>query len=112
MKKLVTAWLLLMSLQVSPGNAQTTPTPSASGSPGSAGSASFCLYEVPVDDSGKRKWVNLGIVQYVDLNRNDLRFYYGGGNFGGGYEVRVPVASAAEGLALLDHMRAAAAACR
>ncbi len=83
-----------------------SPPPTAQGSP------SFCLYEVSVDDSGKRKWINLGIVQYIDLNRSDLRVYYGGGNFGGGYEVKVAVASAAEGLALLDRMRQAAAACR
>lgn len=75
------------------------------------GSTSFCLFEVPGED-GRRKWVNLGIVQYVELGRNDLRLYFGGGNFGGGYETRMTVASPADGLALIDRIRQAAAACK
>lgn len=76
------------------------------------GSTAFCLFEVPPDDTGRRRWVNLGIVQYVELGRGDLRIYFGGGNFGGGYETRIPVASGAEGIALLDRIKQAAATCK
>lgn len=95
-------------------NAQPTSSSSPLSSPSSSpqGSPAFCLYELPADDNGKRKWINLGIVQYIDLGRSDLRIYYGGGNFGGGYEEKIPVANAADGLLQLDRMRQMAAACR
>lgn len=76
------------------------------------GSTAFCLFEVPGDDDGRRKWINLGIVQYLELGRNDLRLYFGGGNFGGGYETRIPVPSQSDGLALIDRIRQAAATCK
>ena len=76
-----------------------------------AGSSAFCLFELP-DDGGKRRWINLGIVQYLELGRNDLRIYYGGGNFGGGYEAKIPVASALDAQGLIDRIKQAAAACR
>ena len=85
--------------------------PATSAVQGSPGSTAFCLFEVPNDDGGRRKWVNLGIVQYVELGRSDLRIYFGGGNFGGGYETRIPVGSQTEGLLLLDRIRQAAANC-
>ena len=118
MKGYVSVLALLLSAAAhadccnSPPMPSSPPPPVVSPPPAPQGSPSFCLYEVPVDDSGKRKWINLGIVQYIDLNRGDLRIYYGGGNFGSGYEVKVPVANAAEGLALLDRVRQAAASCR
>lgn len=77
-----------------------------------SGSASFCLYELPVGEDGKRRWLNLGIVQYIELNRNELRLYYGGGNFGGGYEVRLPLASPTQAEETLDRLRQAATACK
>ena len=77
-----------------------------------AGSSAFCLFELPDDDGGKRRWINLGIVQYLELGRNDLRIYYGGGNFGGGYEAKIPVASALDAQGLIDRIKQAAAACR
>ena len=91
-----------------PSMTSTAPPPVAQGSPGST---AFCLFEVPNDDGGRRKWVNLGIVQYLELGRSDLRIYYGGGNFGGGYETRIPVGSQTEGLLLLDRLRQTAANC-
>ena len=77
-----------------------------------AGSTAFCLYEIPADEAGKRRWINLGIVQYVDATRTELKIAYGGGSFGSGYEARIPVASLEEALAALDKMRKAAASCR
>ena len=110
----VLAFFLAAAAHADCCNSQPAPAtpPSVSPPPTLPGSPSFCLYELSVDDSSKRKWINLGIVQYVDLNRGELKIYYGGGNFGGGYEVKVPVASAAEGVALINQMRQTAAACR
>jgi hypothetical protein len=76
------------------------------------GSAAFCLYEIPVDDNGKRRWINLGIVQYVEATRAEVKISYGGGNFGSGHEARIPVASMEEAVAMIEKMRKAAAACR
>lgn len=76
------------------------------------GSTSFCLYELPGGDNGKRRWINLGIVQYVEASPNEVRIAYGGGRFGSGYEARIPVAGAEEALGHIERMRKAAAACR
>lgn len=76
------------------------------------GSTAFCLFELPGEYEDRKRWVNLGVVQYVEAGRHEVRIAYGGGNFGGGYEARIPVASAGEALAVVDRMRKAAAACR
>ena len=78
----------------------------------SAGSVAFCLYELPADDGGRRRWVNLGIVQFVETSPSEVIIHFGGGHFGAGHEVRIVVANAADGLALLDRMRRTAASCR
>ncbi|MGE5468724.1 MAG: hypothetical protein ACM3Y9_14985 [Ignavibacteria bacterium] len=80
-------------------------------SPAPAGSTAFCLVQVPSDDPAKQRWINLGIVQYVETTQNELRVVYGGGNFGAGHDLRLVYASPEEALAQLDRMRAAAAAC-
>ncbi|MCX7150065.1 MAG: hypothetical protein NTY05_11755 [Rhodocyclales bacterium] len=77
-----------------------------------AGSTAFCLYEIPAEESGKRRWINLGIVQYVEAARTEVKISYGGGAFGSGYDVRIPVTSMDEALTTLEKMRKAAAACR
>ena len=76
------------------------------------GSTAFCLYEIPVDESGKRRWINLGIVQYVEVTRTELKISYGAGGFGSGHEARIAIASAEEAAVLLEKMRRVAAACR
>lgn len=76
------------------------------------GSTAFCLYEVPVDEAGKRRWINLGIVQYVEATRSEVRIYYGGGAFGAGHDVRIPVNTMEEAHAILEKIRRVAAACR
>ncbi|HEY6897131.1 MAG TPA: hypothetical protein VI279_07705 [Rhodocyclaceae bacterium] len=73
-------------------------------------STAFCLFEAPPDGE-RRVWLNLGIVQYLELRSDELRVYYGGGNFGGGHELRVRIASRDEGLAFMQKMQAAAARC-
>lgn len=76
------------------------------------GSTAFCLYEVPVDEAGKRRWINLGIVQYVEATRSEVRIFYGAGSFGAGHEARFTVGSMEEAAAILEKMRRVAAACR
>lgn len=84
----------------------------AAGQPVIPGSTAFCLYEVPVDDIGKRRWINLGIVQFVEATRSEVKISYGGGAFGAGHDAKIPVASMEEALTVLEKLRRVAAACR
>ncbi|OHC70605.1 MAG: hypothetical protein A3H93_13500 [Rhodocyclales bacterium RIFCSPLOWO2_02_FULL_63_24] len=86
--------------------------PAAFAQPVIPGSTAFCLYEIPVDETGKRRWVNLGIVQYVEATRTELKLYYGGGSFGSGHEAKIQVASLEEAQVVLEKLRQVAAACR
>ncbi|HJW03013.1 MAG TPA: hypothetical protein VJ548_07025 [Azospira sp.] len=101
--------LLLLALAGLPSllRAQPDTLPGNEVSPG--GSTAFCLFEVPMDPE-RRVWLNLGIVQYVDLRADGLRIYYGGGNLGSGHEFHLRT-SREESLAFLQKMRAAAARC-
>ena len=76
------------------------------------GSTAFCLYEVPAEDGGKRRWINLGIVQYVEVTAREVKLVYGGGAFGAGHDSRIPVASMEEAQSVLEKLRRIAAACR
>lgn len=76
------------------------------------GSTAFCLYEIPSDESGKRRWINLGIVQYVEATAREVKISYGGGGFGSGHDTRIPVASMDEALVVMEKLRRVAAACR
>jgi hypothetical protein len=76
------------------------------------GSTAFCLYEVPSDEAGRRRWINLGIVQYIEATAREVRILYGGGSLGSGHEARIPVASMEEAQLILEKMRRVAAACR
>lgn len=84
----------------------------ASAQPVIPGSTAFCLYEVPLDETGKRRWINLGIVQYVETTRTEVKIAYGAGSFGAGHEAKIPVASMEEALTVLEKMRRVATACR
>ena len=93
------------------------PTTSATASSAAAtevktGSTAFCLYELPSDAEGKRRWVNLGIVQYLEFNRNELKIYYGGGNLGSGHEAKFPISNPAQLDETLNRIRQTAANCR
>lgn len=76
------------------------------------GSTAFCLYEVPAEDGGKRRWINLGIVQFVEATRSEVKISYGGGAFGSGHDARISVNSMEEALVVLEKLRRVAAACR
>ena len=87
-------------------------TSAARAQPVIPGSTAFCLYEVPVDENGKRRWLNLGIVQYVEASAREVRLVYGGGAFGAGHEARIPVSGIEEAQTVLEKLRRVAAACR
>ncbi|MDZ4253772.1 MAG: hypothetical protein U1A72_14485 [Sulfuritalea sp.] len=86
--------------------------PAADAQPVIPGSTAFCLFEVPVDENGKRHWINLGIVQYVEATSTEVRIFYGGGSFGSGHETRIAVADMETALQVLEKLRRVAAACR
>jgi len=88
------------------------PPPAVAATAAAIGSTAFCLYELPSDDEGRRRWLNLGIVQYVEYNRNELRIYYGGGNLGSGHESKLPIANPAQLEEALSRIRQAATNCR
>lgn len=73
-------------------------------------STSFCLFEV-APQADRRTFLNLSIVQYIELRADEIRIYYGGGNLGSGHEFRLPVRSNEEAQAYLQRMQAAAANC-
>jgi hypothetical protein len=99
---LLAAVLLLSSAMALPLRAQ----------PVVPGSTAFCLYEVPADDSGKRRWINLGIVQYVEATAREVKLVYGGGAFGAGHDTKIAVASMEEAQTVVEKLRRIAAACR
>lgn len=74
------------------------------------GSGNFCLYALPTDGPSTR-FINLGIVQYVEVRTDALVITYGGGNLGSGYEARIPVKIRDEALALIDKLRQQAREC-
>ena len=74
-----------------------------------AGSSGFCLFEVTAGE--RRQWINLAIVQYIEQRTDEIRVYYGGGNFGSGYEVRIPAKTADEASAVIQKMKREAARC-
>ena len=98
----ITPAALLLALLAGGSGAQEPPP---------SGSPTFCLFEVPA--SGERKqWINLVHVQYIEQRADELRIYYGGGNFGGGHEVRLPVHGRDEAAQLVKRLQDAARACR
>lgn len=80
--------------------------------PPDSGSPSFCLFEVPSDDGARRRWVNLGIVQYVEAGNSEVRLVFGGGNLGSGHEARIPMASKDASMAFVERLRKVAGECR
>ena len=96
--------------QSAPAASNTMPPSLPTGSNIPAGSAAFCLFPVP-SDNGALRWVNLGIVQYVEARTDAVQITYGGGNFGSGFDVRIPVKSADEARAVLTRMRQTAEDC-
>ncbi|HTJ95981.1 MAG TPA: hypothetical protein VL381_00805 [Rhodocyclaceae bacterium] len=76
------------------------------------GGGAFCPFEVPEQEAGKHRFINLAIVQYVDVSKDELKIVYGGGALGSGYEIKVPLSKPDDAKDFLDHMRKTAAQCR
>ena len=93
-------FILLAAAGSSFGEESSTP-------PGSPG---FCLFELPANGE-KRVLINLAIVQYIEVLRDELKIAYGGGNLGSGHEVRIPFKNAEEANNLLHRLRQAASDC-
>jgi hypothetical protein len=74
------------------------------------GTSAFCLFELPGGD--KRLLINLAIVQYVEVARNEVKIAYGGGNFGSGHVARLPAKTPEERDALLARLKKTARACQ
>jgi len=83
----------------------------ASDAQAKSGAAGFCLYELPAESSGKRRWINLSIVQYVETSRDELKIVFGGGNLGSGHEARYSISSPDEASTQLQKMMDRARAC-
>ena len=75
-----------------------------------SGSTAFCLFPLPAD-GGTQRYINLGIVQYVDVRADEVRLYFGGGNLGSGHETRLPARSRDEADAILARLRSTASRC-
>ena len=84
--------------------------PAAAAGAGPAGSTAFCLFALP-PESGLQRWINLGIVQYVEARADLVVIAYGGGNLGGGYEAKIAVKNADEAQTLLTRLRQTAEDC-
>lgn len=102
MRLIAVAVALSITLPQRPVSAQADTPPS--------GSSAFCLFEFPPDGE-KRIWVNLDIVQYIELRPSELRIYFGGGNLGSGHELRMPIANKEEGFVFMKRMQATATSC-
>jgi len=75
------------------------------------GTSAFCLFELP-GGGEKRLFINLTIVQYVELSRNEVKIAYGGGNFGSGHVARLPAKTPEERDALLARLQKTARDCQ
>lgn len=104
-KKHLAAIAMLLSLIAWQRSAQAQIDPLPPGSP------TFCLFALP-SEANKRAWLNLGLVQYIELHPSELRIYYGGGHFGSGHELRIPMTSKDEASAFMKKMLTSAASCR
>ena len=73
-----------------------------------AQAATFCAWKIPNDD---KRWINLTVVQYIDVGDEDVRIAFGGGNLGSGYDIRIPTKSREDGAKILKAMQDASKQC-
>ncbi|WP_341676045.1 hypothetical protein [Niveibacterium sp. SC-1] len=110
MKRLLHVALWLAALSTTPVFAEGPGLGQVNGD-APIGSQAFCLFLLPGDASAQR-WLNLAIVQYVEVRPDMVVINYGGGNFGSGYEVKIPVKSSEEANAQLARLRQTAESCK
>jgi len=97
-------------LLVLPAMLFAAPLPAAQDVLPGGGSTSFCPFPLPAE-SGTQRFINLGIVQYIDVRADEVKIAFGGGNLGSGHEARIPVQSRDEADAVLARLRQTAARC-
>ncbi|AZN37616.1 hypothetical protein [Iodobacter ciconiae] len=71
--------------------------------------APFCPWPVPGNET--KRFINLTVVQTIDIGNEELRIAFGGGNLGSGHEIKLAIKSHAEGLKTLQEMTETARRC-
>jgi hypothetical protein len=69
----------------------------------------FCLWPVPGSET--KRFINLTVVQTIDITNEELRIAFGGGNLGSGHEIKLAIKNRAEGLKTLQEMSDTAHRC-
>ncbi|QBC44169.1 hypothetical protein C1H71_11925 [Iodobacter fluviatilis] len=69
----------------------------------------FCPWPVPGSDS--KRFINLTVVQTIDINDEEIKVAFGGGNLGSGHEIKTAIKNRAEGQKILQEMSEAARRC-
>ncbi|MDR3427213.1 MULTISPECIES: hypothetical protein [Silvimonas] len=80
----------------------------------SVAAAPFCLWHAPwgKDVQGKPdRWLNLTVVQYVDVTDNDVHVVFGGGNLGSGHDLHIPVKNRDDAQKILKDLTETARTC-
>ncbi len=75
-----------------------------------AWSAPFCPWKIPGETKTER-YINLTVVQYIEIGDESVRIAFGGGNLGSGHDVVMPVKNREEGRAVVSALEAAAKRC-
>jgi hypothetical protein len=79
-----------------------------------AQAAPFCLWHAPwgKDMQGKPdRWLNLTVVQYIDVTDTDVHIVFGGGNLGSGHDLHIQVKNRDEAQKILKDLNDTAKAC-
>ncbi|WP_027468715.1 hypothetical protein [Deefgea rivuli] len=72
--------------------------------------ATFCPWKI-LGEAKPERFINLTVVQYVDIADDELRVSFGGGNFGSGYDVKIAIKTREDGLKILKAMQETAKQC-
>ncbi|QZA78032.1 hypothetical protein K4H28_00890 [Deefgea tanakiae] len=72
--------------------------------------ATFCPWKVPSEAKAER-FINLTVVQFVDVGDDDVKIAFGGGNLGSGYDVRIPSKTREDANKILKSMQETAKQC-
>lgn len=71
--------------------------------------APFCPWPVPGTET--RHFINLTVVQTIDISDTEFRIAFGGGNLGSGHEIKLALKQRADGLKILQDMGETARLC-
>ncbi|STR46023.1 hypothetical protein [Iodobacter fluviatilis] len=71
--------------------------------------APFCPWPVPGSET--KRFINLTVVQTIEITDEELRIAFGGGNLGSGHEIKLSIKNRADGLKTLQEMSDTARRC-